>query len=129
MRGERRLRRLVLPDGTVYRWTVRHRHRDDGPCAEVLTLYRGGSRTRIVFPGTGGAYGHSGLVADERGYSVNLHEPGAVRAFAEEIRRRRPASGDVNAGELDGWALLPTVAVSRAAAATPGVPPDCPPGP
>ncbi|MGW1163881.1 hypothetical protein [Streptomyces sp. NPDC001153] len=125
MRSERRLRRLVLPDGTVCRWTVRHRHshREDGPCAEVLTLYRDGSRTRIVFPGTGGAYGHSGLVGDGRGHTVNLHEPGVVRAFADAVRRLRAA------GDVDGWALLPAVAVSRAAAATAGVRPGCPPGP
>ncbi|MER6059778.1 hypothetical protein [Streptomyces sp. NPDC001792] len=88
MRSERRLRRLVLPDGTVHRWTVRHRHRGDGPCAEVLTPHRDGSRTRIVFPGTGGAYGHSGLVGDGRGHTVHLHEPGVVRAFAVEVLRR-----------------------------------------
>ncbi|WP_225100952.1 hypothetical protein [Streptomyces sp. CoH27] len=124
MRSERRFRRLVLADGTEYRWTVRHRHRNGGPCQEVLTLYRDGTPIRIVFPGTGGAYGHSGLVADHRGNAVNLHEPGVVRAFADAVRRLRPAPGDV-----DGRALLPGVALSRAAAATAEAPPGSPPGP
>ncbi|MGM0346579.1 hypothetical protein [Streptomyces sp. Adlamb9] len=127
MRDERRLRRLVLPDGTAYRWTVRHRHTESGPCAETLSLYRDGIPTRVVFRATAtGAGAHSGLVADGLGHVVNLHEPGAVRAFAEELRRRGQPAGDV-----DGWALLPAVArsLSPAAAATPGVPPGCPRGP
>ncbi|MFJ9818247.1 hypothetical protein ACIRU3_23865 [Streptomyces sp. NPDC101151] len=130
MRSERRLRRLVV-EGTVHRWTVRHRHTVGAPCREVLALYRDGAATLIVFrngagrvAGGGMGYSHSGLVADGRGHSVNLHEPGVVRAFVDEVRSRGWA-----AGELDGWELLPSVAVSRAAAATPGVPPDCPPGP
>ncbi|MCE0446335.1 MULTISPECIES: hypothetical protein [unclassified Streptomyces] len=124
MRSKRGLRRLVLPDGTEYLWKVRHRHTDGGPCTEVLTLHRAGIPTHIVFPGVAvGGYGaHSGLVSDRHGHSANLHEPGVVRAFVDELRRRGPVTGDV-----DGWALLP--AVSRAAAATPGVPPGCPPGP
>ncbi|MBX7546948.1 hypothetical protein [Streptomyces sp. NPDC004232] len=124
MRSERRLRRLVLPDAAVWGWTVRHRHRDGGLCQEVLTLYRDRTPVRIVFPGTGGAYGHSGLVADRHGNAVNLHEPGVVRAFVDAVRRR-----EATGGEVDGWALLPGVVVSLAAAATPGAPPGCPPGP
>ncbi|MET9448290.1 hypothetical protein [Streptomyces cinerochromogenes] len=124
MRSERRLRRLVLPDGTAYRWRVRHRHADGGPCTEVLSLLRDGTVTHIVFPGVAvGGYGHSGLVFDRHGHTVNLHEPRVVRAFVDELRGR----GGPVAGDVDGWALLP--AVSRAAAATPGVPPGCPPGP
>ncbi|MFI2640075.1 hypothetical protein [Streptomyces sp. NPDC018610] len=128
MRSERRLRRLVV-DGGVHRWSVRHRHAADGPCQEVLTLYREGARTLVVFragPGrvVEGAYWHSGLVGDEHGNTVNLHRPGVVRAFVDELRERAWPGA-----ELDGWELLPAVAVRCAAAATPGVPPDCPPGP
>ncbi|MGW0764321.1 hypothetical protein [Streptomyces sp. NPDC002676] len=125
MRSERRLRRLVVEDGTEYRWTVRHRHDDAGTCQEILSLHRDGAATRIVFHGVAaGAYTHSGLVFDDRGHTVNLHEPGVVRAFADAVRRL-----GLEAGEVDGWALLPGVAVSRAGGATPGVPPGCPPGP
>ncbi|MER8117495.1 hypothetical protein [Streptomyces sp. NPDC094031] len=127
MRGERRLRRLVLPDGTAYRWTVRHRHTEGGPCARTLSLYREGALPRLASRAVDtGAGVHAGLVADGLGHVVDLHEPGAVRAFAEELRRRGQPAGD-----LDGWALPPAVArvLSPAAAATPGVPPGCPPGP
>ncbi len=113
----------MLPDGTEYRWAVRHRHTAGGPCTEVLSLHRDGTVTRIVFPDVVvGGYTHSGLVFDRHGHTVNLHEPRVVRAFVDELRRLGPVTG-----EADGWALLP--AVSRAAAATPGVRPDCPPGP
>lgn len=118
-------------DGTTYVWTVRHRHGDGQPCREILTLNRDGLRTRVVFregegrySGSGG-YGHSGGVGD-RHHHLNLHEPGVVRAFVDEAVRRELLPLD---GELDGWELFTAVALSRAAAATPEAPPDCPPGP
>ncbi|MGW3143755.1 hypothetical protein ACWDG1_03510 [Streptomyces sp. NPDC001177] len=131
MRSDRRLRRLVV-EGAVYRWTVRHRHTDGEDCREVLTLYRNGVPTRIVFrAGEGrivsaGAYWHSGCVAEAGGVPLNLHEPGVVRAFVDEARRRGTLPGPA---ELDGWELCSAVVVSCAAAATPGAPPGCPPGP
>ncbi|WP_129309237.1 hypothetical protein [Streptomyces sp. L2] len=120
-----RLRRLVV-DGTVYRWTVRHRHRVDGPaCSEVLSLFRDGVPVRIALPSLDGGWGgHFGLVADDHGHAVNLHEPAVVRAFVEELGSRWPAGGEVDDPEL-----LCAVAVRCAAEATPGVPPGCPPGP
>ncbi|MEU5535863.1 hypothetical protein [Streptomyces sp. NPDC020362] len=130
MSSERRLRRLVVDEGHEWRWTVRHRHAHDVPCQEVLTLSRDGVVVRVVFRGgpgrvvADGGYAHSGLVVDEQGRWVNLHEPGVVRAFVDEVLGRGCAAGDV-----DGWELLPAVVVRRAAAATPEVPPDCPPGP
>ncbi|MET7284624.1 hypothetical protein [Streptomyces sp. NPDC005573] len=133
MRDTRRLRRLVGPDGVLYRWRVRHRHTAGSDCREVLTLYRDGVPLRIVFragPGrvAGGGYpGHTGLVFDASDHQANLYEPGVVRAFLDEALRRGVPAG--RAAELDGWELLPAVAVSRAAGATPGAPPDCPPGP
>ncbi|MEU6240905.1 hypothetical protein [Streptomyces sp. NPDC047024] len=118
MRDARRRRRLALPDGTAYRWTVRHRHTPETGCAEVLTLSRDGAVLRIVFRdgagrvlGTGAAYAHSGLVCDEHGHSANLHRPSVVRAFVDEVRRR-----GATAGELDGWELLPAVSGSGPAA-------------
>jgi hypothetical protein len=132
MRNERSLRRLVVDERTVYLWNVRHRHGDGEPCRETLTLLCDGIRTRIVFRSgegndAGGGYpGHSGGVSDAHGHYVNLHEPGVVRALVDEASRRGLLSGG---GEADGWELLPAVAVSRAAAATPEAPPGCPPGP
>ncbi|KUN99251.1 hypothetical protein [Streptomyces resistomycificus] len=131
MRKDHSLRRLVVDETTVYLWNVRHRHGDGDPCRETLTLLRDGVRTRIVFRSgagrsAGGGYpGHSGGVDDRHGY-LNLNEPGVVRALVDEASRRGLLSGG---GELDGWELLPAVVVSRAAAATPEVPPGCPPGP
>ena len=65
-----------------------------------------------------------------RHHHLNLHRPGVVRAFVDEAVRRELLSLE---GELDGWELFPavaaSVALSRAAAATPEVPPGCPPGP
>ena len=119
-----------MDEGTAYRWTVRHRHGDGQPCQETLTLHRDGVRTRIVFRTgdgrwAGGGYpGHSGGVGDAHHY-LNLHEPGVVRAFVDEATRRGLLPG---AGEVDGWELFGSVALSRAAA-TPGGPPGCPPGP
>ncbi|MEW2046041.1 hypothetical protein OHS71_27070 [Streptomyces sp. NBC_00377] len=131
MGDARRRRTLVVDESTTYGWTVRHRHGDGGPCREILTLHRGGMRTRIVFregegrySGSSG-YGHSGGVGD-RDHHLNLHLPGVVRAFVDEADRRGLLPLD---GELDGWELFTAVALSRAAAATPEVPPDCPPGP
>jgi hypothetical protein len=53
-----------------------------------------------------------------------------VRALVDEAARRELLPGK---GELDGWelfhAVVEAVEVSRAAAATPGVPPGSPPGP
>ncbi|WP_411150824.1 hypothetical protein [Streptomyces sp. A30] len=124
MRKQHSPRRLVVDERTVYLWTVRHRHGDGEPCRETLSLNRDGIRTRIVFRSgegrdAGGGYpGHSGGVSDAHGHYANLNEPGVVRALVDEASRRGLLSGG---GELDGWDLLPAVAVSRAAAATPGV--------
>ncbi|WP_333775164.1 hypothetical protein [Streptomyces sp. IBSBF 3136] len=134
MGGRGGLRRLVGPDGELWWWRVGHRHRPDGgPCQETLVLYRDGRAdrpaARLVFRGGPGRvagsdpYSHSGLVIDEHGNAADLHLPSVVRAFVDEVRARERAGG-----EVDGWALLPSV-VRCAAEATPGVPPCSPPGP
>ncbi|WP_367323141.1 hypothetical protein [Streptomyces sp. HUAS ZL42] len=130
MRYERRLRRLVVDERTVFVWNVRHRHGGGEPCSEVRSLHRDGAVTRIVFregEGRGIADGYlpSGCVCTNDGV-LNLHEPGVVRAFVDEARRRGLLAGSA---EVDGWELFASVVVRCAAAATPGVPPDCPPGP
>ncbi|MEU5279733.1 hypothetical protein [Streptomyces asoensis] len=131
MTDRRRRRTLVVDGSTAYLWTVGHRHGDARPCEEVLTLHRDGVRTRIVFRAGEGryvgsvAYGHSGGVGD-RHHHLNLNRPGVVRAFVDEAVARGLLPLD---GDLDGWELFTAVAVGRAAAVTPGVAPECPPGP
>ncbi|MET8566862.1 hypothetical protein [Streptomyces sp. NPDC004783] len=116
MRGDRRTRRLVVDGTAVHLWSVRHRHGTDGPCAEVLTLRRDGTATRLVFQGGEGRFVpdgflHSGQVAVADA-ALNLHQPGVVRGFVDEAARRGLLDGPA---ELDGWELFPAVAAARAA--------------
>lgn len=124
MHSGRRVRKLVV-DGTTagetatYLWSVRHRHRTEGPCAEVLSLTREGTTAtaRLVFRGgeerfVPDGFLPSGAVALGEGAALNLHEPGVVRAFVDEAARRGLLTGRA---ELDGWELFPAVAARRAA--------------
>ncbi|MER0477815.1 hypothetical protein ABR737_05515 [Streptomyces sp. Edi2] len=126
-------RRLVA-DGRAYLWTLRHSHRvqDSGratDCSETLTLYPQpagtGSPLRIVFveaPGRyvpGGFPMGSGDVGYVRGASLNLHEPGAVRALLDAAAARGWQPGEWRAAEVDGWPLLEEAAAARAKDAGP----------
>ncbi|WP_326700977.1 hypothetical protein OG909_28980 [Streptomyces sp. NBC_01754] len=119
-RNAKKPRRLVA-DGRVYLWTMRHRHRaDDGgrsvDCRQTLTLapqpVGTGGPLHIVFaegPGRfvpGGAPLGSGDVGLTRGKSLNLHEPGAVRALLDAALARGWQPGERRAVEVDGWTLL-----------------------
>ncbi|MFD4694493.1 hypothetical protein [Streptomyces sp. NPDC058463] len=119
-RNAKKPRRLVA-DGRVYMWTMRHSHcADDGgrsvDCRQTLTLSAQpagtGGRLRIVFvdgPGRfvpGGAPLGSGDVGLTRGKSLNLHEPGAVRALLEVALSRGWQPEERRVLEVDGWALL-----------------------
>lgn len=121
-------RRLVA-DGCTYLWTLRHSHRvlDSGraaDCSETLTLYPQPAGTcsplRIVFveaPGRyvpGGFPMGSGDVGYVRGASLNLHEPGAVRALLDAAAARGWQPGERGAAEVDGWTLLEEAAAARA---------------
>ncbi|WP_093909416.1 hypothetical protein [Streptomyces sp. cf386] len=130
MRSDRRLRRLVVDERTTYLWSVRHQHGDAEACREVLHLTLDGVRTRVVFrEGRGqaisGGYSYVGCVATGPGKLLNLREPGVVRGIVDEATARGLLPGTA---ELDGWELFDAV-LSRAAAATPAVPPGSPPGP
>ncbi|WP_405736255.1 hypothetical protein OG607_44435 [Streptomyces sp. NBC_01537] len=119
-------RRLVA-DGRVYLWTLRHSHRvlDGGrsaDCRGTLTLYPQpagtGGPLRIVFaegPGRymGGFPMGSGDVGYVRGASLNLHEPGAVRALLDAASARGWQPGERRAVEVDGWPLLEAAAAAR----------------
>ncbi|MFF5305159.1 hypothetical protein ACFY5F_37975 [Streptomyces sp. NPDC013161] len=127
-RSAKKPRRLVA-DGRVYMWSLRHSHRHGGSgsvgCVHTLTLNPRpagtGGALRIVFvagPGRfvpGGAPFGSGDVGYVRGASLNLHEPGAVRALldAAEARGWVPGPGETRAVEVDGWALLEAAAAGR----------------
>ncbi|MEU1279701.1 hypothetical protein [Streptomyces sp. NPDC005805] len=125
-RKQRRARRLVVGAHT-YLWTLRHSHTVVGgsrTCRETLTLYprsaAPGGALRIVFtkgPGRfvpGGAPLGSGDVGHVRGASLNLHEPGAVRALLDAASARgwRPRARLTE--EIDGWSLLEAAAAARA---------------
>ncbi|GAB2834250.1 hypothetical protein GCM10027073_73350 [Streptomyces chlorus] len=121
MRGERRLRGLVV-DGsgasgtTVHLWSVRHRHRTEGPAREALALHGDGRTARLGFRGGEGrlapdGFLHSGCVAVRGLGTLNLHEPGVVRAFVDEAARHGLLTGSA---DLDGPELFPAVAAGRA---------------
>ncbi|MGW0697828.1 hypothetical protein ACWD0A_00455 [Streptomyces sp. NPDC002867] len=135
-RNPKKPRRLVA-DGRAYLCTLRHSHRvlDSGrsaDCRQTLTLYPQptgtGGPLRIVFaegPGRyvpGGYALGSGDVGYIRGGSLNLHEPGAVRALLDAASARGWQPGGAAAVEVDGWPLLEAAAAARAADAGPGDP-------
>ncbi|MEV7121097.1 hypothetical protein [Kitasatospora griseola] len=126
-RHPKKPRRLVA-DGHVYLWTLRHHHRplQDGrstECREILTLYPQptgtGGPLHIVFtegPGRyvpGGFPTGSGDVGDVRGNSLNLHEPGAVRALLDAAVTRGWQPQEPLGAEIDGWCLLVVAAAAR----------------
>jgi hypothetical protein len=114
-------------------WTLRHTHPvpDDGRpagCRKTLTLHPQpagtGGPLRIVFtegPGryVDGAPLGSGDVGYVRGASLNLHEPGAVRALLDAALAARVWQPGDRAAELDGWPLLDTAAATHTEPAGP----------
>ncbi|WP_398856265.1 MULTISPECIES: hypothetical protein [Streptomyces] len=122
-------RRLVV-DGRAYLWTLRHSHRTQeggrpvGRC-QTLTLYPQPAGTggvlRVVFgegPGRyvpGGFPLGSGDVGYVRGASLNLHEPGAVRALLDVAAARGWRPEERRAAEADGWSLLDAAVAGRGA--------------
>ncbi|QNS02806.1 hypothetical protein [Streptomyces xanthii] len=126
-RHQNKPRRLVA-DGRVYLWTLRHQHRvlDSGrsaDCRQTLTLYPQpagtGGPLRIVFAEgsdrfvPGGAPLGSGDVGYVHGSTLNLHEPGAVRALLDAARASGWDASERGLVERDGWALLEAAVVAR----------------
>ncbi len=116
----------MVADARTYLWTLRHSHsaQDGGrSCRETLTLYPQpagtGGPLRIVFTQgagryvPGGAPLGSGDVGYIRGASLNLHEPGAVRALLDVALARGWQPQARRATELDGWNLLAEAAARR----------------
>ncbi|WP_420037494.1 hypothetical protein ACN2WE_39370 [Streptomyces sp. cg28] len=124
-RNRRKPRRLIA-DGRTYLWTLRHRHdvTDRGrTCSETLVLHPqpagSGPSLRIVFAEApdrfvpGGAPLGSGDVGHIRGASLNLHEPGAVRALLDAASARGWRAEGRQPVEFDGWSLLEEAAAAR----------------
>ncbi|MGW2748834.1 hypothetical protein [Streptomyces sp. NPDC001450] len=133
-RNPKKARRLIA-DGRAYLWTLRHSHSvsDSGrSCCETLTLYPQpagtGGPLRIVFTQgsgryvPGGAPLGSGDVGYVRGASLNLHEPGAVRALLDVASTRGWRPEERRVVEIDGWSLLDAAAAARAATTGPAGP-------
>ncbi|MEU5896543.1 hypothetical protein [Streptomyces venezuelae] len=133
-RHPRKPRRLIA-DGRAYLGTLRHSHSGAGSgrtCRETLTLYPqpagSGGPLRIVFTEgpdryvPGGAPLGSGDVGYIRGASLNLHEPGAVRALLDAASACGWQPEGRRAVEVDGWSLLETAAAARAEANGPAGP-------
>ncbi|MFB7330760.1 hypothetical protein ACFC00_03860 [Streptomyces adustus] len=129
-------RRLVV-DARTYLWTLRHSHSHsvaDGSrsCRETLTLHPQpagtGGPLRIVFTEgpdryvPGGAPLGSGDVGYVRGASLNLHEPGAVRALLDVALARGWQPAVRQAVEIDGWSVLEAAAAARTGTTGPGDP-------
>ncbi|THA64496.1 hypothetical protein E6P78_19470 [Streptomyces sp. A0958] len=127
-RNRKRPRRLIA-DGCAYLWTLRHSHSVGAggrSCRETLTLHPQpagtGGPLRIVFtegPGRyvpGGAPLGSGDVGYTRGASLNLHEPGAVRALLDAASARGWQPEGRQVVEIDGWCLLEAAAAAHAGA-------------
>ncbi|WP_328298066.1 hypothetical protein OG389_09765 [Streptomyces sp. NBC_00435] len=102
MRYGRRLRRLVVADGTTWRWNVRW-------SSTSLTLWVNHDATprlrhAIAFrsaPGRLADHSTSGYVAGRAGPWLSLHEPGVVRALMD-LAAPQLAEG---LREIDGWQL------------------------
>lgn len=112
MSTPRRNRPLVVGD-TTWRWSVGHRHKDgvDGSCAEVLSLRREGhpGALRLVFRAGKGRYiadgwWHSGSVTNGSDL-LNLHEPGVVRRFVDQVVADDLTPSDAQVKEIDAWPL------------------------
>lgn len=121
--------RVLVADGHTYLWRLRHHHDvvDGGRfvnCRQVLTLRPQpagtGGALRIVFAEgpdryvPGGFPLGSGDVGYVHGSSLNLHEPGAVRALLDVALARGWQVGERRAVEVDGWSLLDAAAARRA---------------
>lgn len=124
-RHPRKFRRLIA-DGHTYLWRQRHSHRlEKGrptDCRQTLTLHPrpadGGGALRVVFADgpnryvPGGAPFGSGDVGRLGGGSLNLHEPGAVRALLDAATAHGWCPGAPGGMEIDGWTLLEAAAAA-----------------
>jgi hypothetical protein len=127
----RKQRVLVVGEGS-YLWSVGHRHTET--CEEVLSIRRVGapSRRTLCFenrPGFDiplGGPSAAGVITDDADRTLNLNEPGTVRAFVDVLTASEWPATDRRAQEIDGWlwfaeayALRTSRTVTSEAAASP----------
>jgi hypothetical protein len=130
IRHGRHSRRLQVGEDT-YLWSLGHTHHALGngryeDCCETLTLrrFRARGRLRIPFPAgedrlvPDGFLMHSGAVGTDLGRTLNLHEPGTVRALLDAALTRGWQPDDPAAAEIDGWSLFDEVFAYREEAST-----------
>lgn len=92
-----------------YLWSVGHRHTEN--CEEVLSIRRAGSPSRRTLcfenrPGFDiplGGPSAAGVVTDDADRTLNLNEPGTVRAFVDVLTASEWPETDRRASEIDGW--------------------------
>lgn len=104
----RKQRVLVAGEGS-YLWSVGHRHTKT--CEEVLSIRRVGSPSRRTLrfenrPGFAiplGGPSAAGVITDDADRTLNLNEPGTVRAFVDVLTASQWPETDRRAWEIDGW--------------------------
>ncbi|MCF3106531.1 hypothetical protein IPZ58_33935 [Streptomyces roseoverticillatus] len=132
MARKKTARRLVA-GGETFLWSLGHTHRALGDgryegCCEtlVIRLFKTRGRLQVSFaegPGRlvpDGFLRPSGVVGITGGGTLNLHEPGTVRAVLDEALGRGWSPDGPPAVEMDGWDLFETVAARRARGAGAG---------
>jgi hypothetical protein len=126
-RREKRARRLVV-EGDDFLWSLSHSHRALGngqyeDCCETLIIRQPKAtvRLRIVFrAGTDrlvsdGYLMPSGAVGTDLGRTLNLHEPGTVRALLDAALNRGWRPDDAATEQIDGWSIFDEVVQRRSA--------------
>lgn len=124
-RSEKKARRLAVR-GETFLWSLSHTHRvlDGGryeDCCENLVIrqFQANGRLHIAFRAGSdrllpdGYLMPSGAVGTAPGKTLNLHEPGTVRALLEAaMSHGRSVDGFVTE-EIDGWSIFDEVAARR----------------
>ncbi|WP_432039815.1 hypothetical protein [Streptomyces cucumeris] len=123
-RSEKKARRLVV-GGETFLWSLSHTHGELGNgryegCRETLVIraFQARGRLHIAFRGGPGrlvpdGFMPSGAVGTDLGRTLNLHEPGTVRAFLDLAVHQGWRADDPVVEELDGWSVFDEVIALR----------------
>ncbi|MGW0737033.1 hypothetical protein [Streptomyces sp. NPDC002851] len=127
-RSGKRARRLVV-EGETFLWSLSHTHRALGngqyeDCCETLVIRRFNARGRVRIAFRAGANrlvpdGYlmpSGAIGTALGRTLNLHEPGTVRALLDAALSQGWRADDPVIEEIDGWSIFDEVVTRRHAA-------------
>lgn len=117
-----------MVEGESFLWTLSHTHRALGngqyeDCCETLVIRQFKARgcLRIVFRAGSdrlvpdGYLMPSGAVGTGLGRTLNLHEPGTVRALLDAALKRGWRTDDPVTEEIDGWSIFDEVVQHRGA--------------